>query len=182
MDQVKIYLTSDTHWGHQKIIEYCNRPDNYDQLIINHWKAIVAPQDIIYHLGDVIWGNKQKLTEIMSDLPGRKFLIKGNHDVMHSDNWFYDAGFQGVFSEVTIRMFGNRYRLSHFPINVAGTKDINIHGHLHNAKYKNWEGIYKEIISENNYLLALEYVDYSPVLLETAIKNKKVIPTELRKD
>ena len=51
---------------------------------------------------------------------------------------------------------------------------INIHGHFHNAKKTKWENKYKDRLTNNHYLLALEYVHYKPILLETAKKGKFV--------
>ena len=48
------------------------------------WRALVAPQDTVLLAGDTSWG--MKLEETLADfrfleaLPGRKVLLKGNHD------------------------------------------------------------------------------------------------------
>ena len=55
---------------------------------------------------------------------------------------------------------------------------INIHGHFHNAKREKWEKLYKSRLTNNHYLLALEYVNYRPILLETAKKGKFVKKTK----
>ena len=59
-----IWFTSDTHFGHKNIIQYCSRPwDNVEKMnedIINNWNAIVKPNDIVFHLGDVSFRNKEK--------------------------------------------------------------------------------------------------------------------------
>ena len=56
-----IYFTADTHLGHANIIKYCKRPFSstreMDEIIYCNWAAVVRPQDCVYHLGDVAWGD-----------------------------------------------------------------------------------------------------------------------------
>ena len=128
----KTFLITDTHWDHWKMIEYCGRPSNFNKLILNQWKATVQPQDIVYHLGDVIWGRQDKLIQIMSSLPGTKILIRGNHDKNHSNNWFIQAGFAAVLEKAQL----SGVILSHFPVFMTEEElkrdIINVHGHFHN--------------------------------------------------
>ena len=43
---MKYMLTTDTHFNHTKIKEYCERPDNYEDLIINgiSWRSDVPDE------------------------------------------------------------------------------------------------------------------------------------------
>lgn len=172
-DNPKIFLITDTHWGHDNIIKYCNRPLNYNDLIIERWKEIVSEKDIIYHLGDVIMGRHETLTNILSQLPGTKILIKGNHD-NHSDNWYIRAGFDAVLEKAQV----NGVILSHKPSFLSELEInygiINVFGHFHNAPADRWEFSLKERIIDSHYLLSIEKVNYYPVLLED-VKNKKFV-------
>ena len=53
-----IYFISDTHFNHNNIIKYCNRPfksiNEMNQTIINNWNKTVKADDEIYHLGDLV--------------------------------------------------------------------------------------------------------------------------------
>ena len=42
-----IWLTSDWHLGHTNIVKYCNRPENFEELIIQNWLKVVKPDDIV---------------------------------------------------------------------------------------------------------------------------------------
>lgn len=157
-----VWFLSDTHFGDESIIGFCNRPINCDEIIINNWKNIVGKNDTVILLGDFTF----KPVNI-HHLPGRsKILIKGNHDELHY-NAYYDMGFDIVFDPYTNGPFVINYleyniALTHEPI-IFHKYDLNIHGHLHNlAKL--------ESVSKH-YLVALEYTDYKPVLLSDIVKN-----------
>lgn len=79
-----IWLTSDTHFNHRNIIDYCGRPfldvPHMNQSLIDSWNSVVSPQDTVYHLGDIGFRKPQNLEEIFFALNGRKIFIKGNHD------------------------------------------------------------------------------------------------------
>lgn len=73
------FFTSDTHFSHKNIIKYCNRPfasiEEMDVKMMTNWNNVVKPDDLVYHLGDVTFGNPENLT-----LNGSKILIIGSHD------------------------------------------------------------------------------------------------------
>ncbi len=79
-----IYFTSDHHFGHKNIIKFSNRPfssvDEMDQEMINRWNEKVQPEDSVYHLGDVGLCSPGRLREILDQLNGTIYLIKGNHE------------------------------------------------------------------------------------------------------
>lgn len=76
-----IWFTSDTHFGHRSIIDYCKRPfknvDEMDGVLIKNWNNCVKKNDTIYHLGDFSFQSPEKYTK---QLNGQIHLILGNHD------------------------------------------------------------------------------------------------------
>lgn len=52
-----IYFTADTHFWHENIIRFCNRPftcaAEMDEALIANWNSRVKGNDIIYILGDM---------------------------------------------------------------------------------------------------------------------------------
>lgn len=86
-----IFVTSDQHFNHKKIIEYQDRPfssvgEMNDQLIMN-WNAEVRPEDTVIFLGDIIKKSHAADAEDhryaqswLYMLHGNKILVQGNHD------------------------------------------------------------------------------------------------------
>ena len=82
----KIYVVSDTHFGHRKVIEFeaVNRPfktiEDHDRELVERWNATVRKEDTVWHLGDVFFGGREA-HGILAALNGVKRLVLGNHDV-----------------------------------------------------------------------------------------------------
>lgn len=88
----KIWFTSDLHFSHKNINKFCPafRPKNYDELneyMIEQWNNVVAPEDIVYNLGDVSFAsNFDDLKNVLYQLNGTHHLILGNHDSVVRQN------------------------------------------------------------------------------------------------
>lgn len=82
-----IYFTSDPHYGHANVIRYCARPfrdvQEMNEALINNWNSVVTQDDTVYVLGDFSLGFSE-VERYSSRLLGKKFLIPGNHDKLHS--------------------------------------------------------------------------------------------------
>jgi len=77
------WIISDTHFGHRNIIGYTGRPDSAGNAIIEHWRDLVRSDDAVVHLGDLDFGHRRHgfdLEALATGLPGRIFLLHGNHD------------------------------------------------------------------------------------------------------
>ena len=82
---MNMWITSDTHFGHNKEFIYKARGFNslYDmeEYIIQDWNSKVQDDDIVYHLGDFALGmDEHRLNNIISRLKGTIYLVRGNHD------------------------------------------------------------------------------------------------------
>lgn len=88
---MKHWWSSDLHLLHHNIIRYDKRPfkDVYHmgEHILDSFNRNVSPEDELYLLGDLGFahGNEDKkwMDNFLSELNGKKFFIKGNHD--HKD-------------------------------------------------------------------------------------------------
>jgi metallophosphoesterase superfamily enzyme len=167
-----IWITSDTHFFHDKIIEYCGRPENHTELIVERLRKSVKPSDVLIHAGDVIFGQPDRLKEILSSIHGLKYLVRGNHDTLTALKYL-KCGFDGVFDGLVL---GNAF-ITHKPC-VPPAGMINVHGHLHNLGYANRNAnkifgeTYEAYYNGNHRLYAPELFDYYPILLEKLVGKK----------
>ena len=80
----RVFVTSDSHFGHRRIAEYANRPyssvEEMDEDLIKRWNEVVSNDDIVFHLGDFAFGSVEKQKAYFDRLNGAKYLILGNHD------------------------------------------------------------------------------------------------------
>jgi len=152
----KIWVISDTHFGHHNIIKYQGRPfddaHHMNKVMVDNWNSRVADEDIVYHLGDVYF-NSPGVLEL---LKGRKRLILGNHDNGKNQNLL------NHFQKITVwRMFPEYgLLLTHVPVHTSainGKVRANVHGHIHANK-----------IDDPRYInVCVEHTDYMPVNIES---------------
>ena len=157
------WITTDTHFGHDKLINYCERPEGFEKLILKRLTAVLKPADILIHLGDFCIGNDLdwhlRFEEISSC---RKWLIRGNHD-KKTASWYLRNGWDFIANYIGIQMFGKKILLSHIPQEDNGF-DINLHGHFHNSDHRRHEPELKAIQTEKHKVVMLEH-HYQPQLL-----------------
>lgn len=135
------YVYSDPHFDSESIIRngrrpFCNVADMNSKLIENY-NSVVHKQDICYWLGDIMYGaTPEKVKKILQQMRGRKYLILGNHDRGHSENWWLSCGFDKVFTH-PIYDAEHFILLSHEPLPEFGNLPgiANIHGHIHIQDY-----------------------------------------------
>jgi calcineurin-like phosphoesterase family protein len=179
---VKVYLTSDTHLNHANIATYCDRPTDFTERIIRNWQQTVQPDDLVIHLGDVFIGPVEGWRRIHPLLPGRKILVRGNHDRQRSPTWWMENGFDAAVDGMVFR----NVWLTHQPATSrAAGCDLNIHGHLHNI----WHGFRPEgepterkLKNDWQRLFAIEYTNYLPVEFDKFVAHpQKYLATGLCK-
>ena len=81
--KINIFFTSDTHFEHERIIEYCRRPfkdkNEMTEALIKNWNDLIGPDDIVFHLGDFSWGGSAAWNDVLNRLNGHIHLVLGNH-------------------------------------------------------------------------------------------------------
>ena len=139
----KIWFTSDTHFGHENIIRFCNRPfDNIEEMnktLIQNWNAVVKPDDTVFHLGDFAFGGSNIWNTTLDQLNGDIILIQGNHDRKNLRQGFVKK-FLGVYSQLQILVEGQSIYLNHYPfLCYGGVYRSNpiwqLFGHVHSGPY-----------------------------------------------
>ncbi|MEN2747248.1 metallophosphoesterase [Sphingomonas sp. T9W2] len=129
-----IFFTGDTHFGDHRTINIHKRPfatvAEMDALLIERWNAIVGPDDIVWHLGDVA-RRPADVPSLLARLHGTKHLLRGNND---PDATLAAAGWASTGDYAEIDLDGHRLVLCHYPFrswNGQHKRAINLHGHSH---------------------------------------------------
>ena len=162
---MRYYITTDTHFNHDNIKLYCNRPDDYE-LRITRGLEILPEDAILIHLGDVCIGDDKKVhKDIIAPLACKKILVRGNHD-SKSNNWYMDHGWDFVCERFDSTLYGHKIAFTHQPIPWDGNFDFNLHGHLHNLGHRDNPTNFK------NILFSLEIDGYGPWSLEAFLGKK----------
>lgn len=86
-----LYTISDLHLSigvHKPMDVFGGKWQGYMEKIERNWRAIITPDDTVVIGGDISWGINlsQSLPDFqfLSDLPGKKIIGKGNHDLWWS--------------------------------------------------------------------------------------------------
>lgn len=81
---MQTFFTADIHFGHRGVIDYAGRPfrdiDHMDASIIERWNATVGDKDEVYIVGDFALCSRVRALACRSQLAGRLYLVRGNHD------------------------------------------------------------------------------------------------------
>lgn len=170
------FFTSDTHFGHENIINLCQRPfssvQEMNDEMIRRWNSVVSEGDTVYHLGDFALGQKYLWPSYREQLNGSIILIAGNHD----------RNKRGIIYPVLIslmRAYGSMYLderptviLAHIPpgndldrgflreMSLDPYADVLLCGHVHKAwKYSEYDG--KTVIN-----VGVDVWDFTPRTLD----------------
>jgi len=131
------FFTSDQHFGHVNIINFCRRPfhsvDNMNKLLVQNWNEVVSPDDTVIVIGDFAMGQIKDTLPLAKQLNGKKTLICGNHDrpwvgsvgnkasdfekYFKWERTYLENGFKIVSSGSIPIQLGGRYDaiMNHFP-------------------------------------------------------------------
>lgn len=160
MKENKIYIITDTHFGHGKMEEWSLRPKDFNEKL---WAGLDAlPENsILIHLGDLTIGADHKTATKMVGYRFKKWLVRGNHD-HHSISWYVNNGWDSVSDEMVIDMFGHKILLSHAPLPKREGITKNVHGHLHGGKSHGYPDFYDK---DYHFEACPEVVGYRPIQL-----------------
>lgn len=157
-----IFFTSDLHLGHKMVAGLRGFEDvgAHDWWLAEMWDKAVGPRDTVWLLGDLTMGPASPALEWISQRPGTKHLIVGNHDQVfpgHKDAFKHMKAWMQFFDSVQLhakRKIGKKELfLSHFPYWSYGDgpnrgtaryeqwrlSDLGmplLHGHTHDSEVK----------------------------------------------
>lgn len=108
---MSVYAIGDLHLSlsaPEKTMEVFRGWQGYQRRLEERWRAVVKPEDTVVLAGDISWAMRLTDTEpdfrLLDALPGRKLLIKGNHDYWWSTRSKMEAFFarQGLNSLIIL--------------------------------------------------------------------------------
>ena len=184
---MRLWIIADTHFYHENIKRYQGRPDDFNEQIIRNWNKLVAYDDVVIHLGDVIFGlgKETRLPSLTASLPGKKILCRGNHDPKPAE-WYMEHGFDFacdyyVYKDVAF---------SHAPLTPLPPQTLvsdgrpvrlNVHGHFHKGGQRQVDtpapihkdnyydsAYYRE--NRDKYILVQIEDGLTPLLLESVLQ------------
>ena len=139
-DGDRVFFTSDTHFYHSNIINFCGRPfknvEVMNETLIANWNSVVGPDDIVFHLGDFCLGGSAEWTNILNRLNGKIYLIVGNHDIKNLRQGYY-SHFEHIAMQMHIEVGKQKIYLNHCPFLCYGGayRDTwQLFGHVHTSK------------------------------------------------
>ena len=98
---MKIFAISDLHLSSDGTkpmdiygVQWVNHPERLKQ----KWRSVVSEEDVVIIAGDISWAMKRQAAEddlsFIAELPGKKVIIKGNHDL-----WWTSVSKLNLFHE-----------------------------------------------------------------------------------
>jgi calcineurin-like phosphoesterase family protein len=156
-----VFVTSDTHFSHENIIKYTNRPykdaNHMNEDMIKKWNSAISKKDKVFHLGDFSLRKPEDCGSIIERLNGKIILVGGNHDVKSAERWI-NAGIAEVYNYPIL--YDGFYLMSHAPIFMnENTPFVNLFGHVHDhPSYMTW--------SSTGVCVCVERHDYTPINFE----------------
>jgi calcineurin-like phosphoesterase family protein len=171
IDPSNTWVTSDSHFGHDNIVGFCNRPTDHQEVIMEHWAQAVPADATLLHLGDLSYRNNSFFQHMIAPhLTGsRKLIILGNHDRQRF-SFYKSSGFQIIkpFSLTYLAKLGESWRVSfsHYPLREPpAPRHLHIHGHIHNNGYGGKHSPYVPF-SFNQINVSVEQTHYRPINLQ----------------
>lgn len=154
----RLWMWSDMHFNHVNIQEYANRPveplpDMEARMLANYQKNI-GDNDVVIFGGDVSMGHASQIEDCfqkISQLPGIKVLIRGNHD--KSTMTQLSTVFDYVCSAFCFETEQGVNDCAHYPLPAIPGRRV-LHGHTHQYR-----------ISPKHINMSVELTDYAPVKL-----------------
>ncbi len=139
------WYTADLHFNHANIIEHCKRPfhstEAMDDALLLRMQCVDKDDDL-WILGDFAYARNAKsrryAAELFDAIPGRKHLIRGNHDHKSTLNLPWTS----VHELLEIKDQETNLVLCHYPLitwNKARYGALHLFGHVHN-EFRGYRG------------------------------------------
>lgn len=123
-----LFTISDLHLclstGNIKSMDVFNGWKNYIEKLKNNWINLVSDNDTVVIPGDISWAKKLDETyddfKFLNSLPGKKILIKGNHDYWWDSKKKMNEYFLENKFDTLSTLYNSAFKVSNF--SVCGTR------------------------------------------------------------
>ena len=170
----KIFLTSDTHFGHDR--QFIWGPRGFESVwkmngaIVENWNKTVNTEDDVYLLGDVMLGDNEYGLTCLKQLKGNIHIVRGNHDTntrmeLYNKCWNVVEITEGQF----FKYKDYHFYLSHYPTITSNLEKssnpkehmLNLYGHTHSKdkfQYGNYGCINVSVDAWDNRPVSLDEI------------------------
>lgn len=172
-----IFFSADSHFGHDRIRLYLNRPfdsvEAMDEALIAAWNRTITPTDTVYHLGDFTLGGQEVARKYFFRLNGCIKVVPGGHDykwckrhwVGMVGNYFSRSGIRvEILMPVhTLKVAGAVIVLGHYSMRSwykSYHGSLHLYGHSH-GRLPPWP---------NSMDVGVDAVGYEPISLTEVIE------------
>lgn len=166
------FYTADPHFNHSAILRLAGRPftstTKMDNAILAKLLAVVQPDDDLWVLGDVAFATPDQqdyIRHLFDRIPGRKHLVKGNHD----PEWVCNFGWASVNDICEVNDADQWLVLCHYPMltwHRARRGALQVFGHVH----KGWRG------SRNSVNVGVDVWNFEPVTARQIALRAETLP------
>lgn len=143
------YYISDLHFYHESLLTKMDKRGFTDceemhRYIREQWNQKVRQQDEVVILGDVSMERGKPTSDLLEQLHGKLYLIKGNHDTYLKDRRFDASRFEWIKDYEELNDNKRKIILSHYPVfcyngqyrrdKEGNPKTYMLYGHVHNTQ------------------------------------------------
>ena len=184
-----VYFIADTHFGHENIIRFSNRPftnvEEMNRIMLQSWNARVRSEDDVYIIGDFWFNGGQggkhypdEALRFVKQLKGQKHLVVGNHDKKALSDPHFRAEFVEIADIIKISHKGQRVILCHYPMLAwegSRREAWHIHGHLHARRNEASDYLRTQ---ERALNAAAEIVQYIPATFDELARYNEIFKSQ----
>ncbi len=160
------YVTSDTWFGREQILQIANRNefDNIKEMnnrLIKEWNKTVKKTDVVFHLGNFAW-DPHTAEIVLKKLNGKIYFLLGTDD---DALWDIQDDFKNVtiIEDQILTLPMHDIVLCHYPLRDWGGKEsgtMHIHGH---SLFNNLT----DLKSERRVNICTDHWGYKPIKIST---------------
>jgi calcineurin-like phosphoesterase family protein len=167
----KLFFTSDPHFHHHNIIEFCNRPfrdsDHQNEMLIKNWNDKVPTDGTVVMAGDfALTGQIDKVLGIIQQLNGLIYWVLGNH--CYQNRLDREVFKKAVYLQTDVLTIvtedpdlpQKNIFVSHYPHLYWPRGSYHLHGHVHSGPATN----------------SSEKVPYHPLRWDIGVDNNNFTP------